>query len=91
MMKVNEKNRKVDLLAEASNWEAKRKTEKIWCVARSALKNNRNHEFVWRTMKDQTVVEKELPKECRKLVATTPKLVKLTAQQKINCFLPVRL
>ena len=55
------------------------------------MKNNRNHEFVLRTMRDQTVVENELPKECRKLVVTTPKLVELTAQQKINCFLPVRL
>ena len=56
MLKVNEKNRKVDLLAKASNWEAKKQMEKIWFVARSALKNHKNHVFVLRSMIVPTIV-----------------------------------
>ena len=90
MAEINEKNRNVDLLTKATNREAKKHAEKIWFVARSALKNHRNHVIVLRTMRVPTIVPNESAKEGRELVITTPELVKLTVQQEINCFLPVR-
>ena len=87
MVKVNEKNRNVDLFTMAGNWEANEQTEKIWFLSRSALKNNRNHLVILKS----TIVQNESAEECRKLMVTSPKLVKLTLNQEINCFLPVRL
>ena len=87
MVEVNEKSRNVDLFTMACNWEANEQTEKIWFLSRRALKNNRNHLVILKS----TIVPNESAEECRKLMATSPKLVKLTLNQKINCFLPVRL
>ena len=87
MVKVNEKNRNVDLFTMACNWEANEQTEKIRFLSRSALKNNRNHLVILKS----TIVPNESAEECRKLMVTIPKLVKLTLNQEINCFLPVRL
>ena len=90
MVEVNEKNRNVHLLPKTGNGKANKHTMEIWFLPRCALKSNGNHVVVLESTGDETIVPEERPKECRKLMVTSPQLVELPGNQKINGFLPVR-
>ena len=90
MAEVNEKNRNVHLLPKTGNGKANKHTMEIWFLPRCALKSNRNHAVVLESIGDETIVPEEGPKESRKLMVTSPQLVELPGNQKINGFLPVR-
>ena len=90
MVEVNEKNWDVHLLPKTGNWKANEHTMEIGFVLRCALKSNRSHAVALESTREETVVPQECPKESRKLMVTLPQLFKLTGNQKINGFLPVR-
>ena len=90
VVEVDEKNRNVHLLPKTGNWKANEHTMAMGFLPRCALKSNGNHAVVLKSTGDETVVPEECPKESRKLMVMSPQLVKLTGNQKINDFLPVR-
>ena len=90
MAEVDEKNRNVHLLPKTGNGKANKHTMEIWFLPRCALKSNGNHAVVLESIGDETIVPEERPKESRKLMVTSPQLVELPGNQKINGFLPVR-
>ena len=90
MVEVDEKNRNVHMMPETGNWKANKQTMEFGFNPRCALKSNGNHAVVLESIGDETIVPEERPKECRKLMVTSPQLVELPGNQKINGFLPVR-
>ena len=62
----------------------------IGFLPRCSLKSNGNHAVVLESIGDETIVPEERPKESRKLMVTSPQLVQLPGNQKINGFLPMR-
>ena len=88
---VDDENRNVHMLPETGNWKVNKHRMEIGLVHGCALKSNTNHAVVLESTGDETIVPEESPNESGKLMVTSPKLVKLMANQKINGFLPARL